>query len=96
MINRTWRKRSRRSSAPFLQESNRTRRQYAIGPCGDTPPPALSRTQSCGAPALPNAVIKMSNAAIATFVVVGGIVWGGFLLILMTAVGKESRKTDQG
>jgi hypothetical protein len=37
----------------------------------------------------------MSNAAIATFVVIGGIVWGGFLLILATAVGKESRKADQ-
>ena len=38
---------------------------------------------------------QMSNAAIATFVVIGGIVWGGFLLILATAVGKESRKADQ-
>jgi lipid-binding SYLF domain-containing protein len=40
-------------------------------------------------------VINMSNAAIATFVVIGGIVWGGFLLIVATAVGKESRKAAQ-
>jgi hypothetical protein len=44
----------------------------------------------------PNAVINMSAAAIATFVVIGGIVWGGFLLIVTTAVRKESRKADQG
>jgi len=37
----------------------------------------------------------MTPAAIATFVVIAGIVWGGFVLILTTAVGKESRKADR-
>jgi hypothetical protein len=40
-------------------------------------------------------VIDMSPAAIATFVVIGGIVWGGFLLILSMAVRHERRKADQ-
>jgi hypothetical protein len=44
----------------------------------------------------PNAVTNMSSAAIATFVIIGGIVWGGFLLIVTTAIRKESRKADQG
>ena len=34
----------------------------------------------------------MSSAAIATFVVIGGFIWGGFALILVIAVGKERRK----
>ena len=37
----------------------------------------------------------MSSSAIVTFVIVAGIVWGGFLLIVSTAVRKESRKVDQ-
>lgn len=38
----------------------------------------------------------MNSAAVVTFVVIAGIVWGGFLLIVATAVRKESRKADQG
>ena len=38
----------------------------------------------------------MSSSAIITFVVVAGLVWGGFLLIVSTAIRKESRKADQG
>lgn len=34
----------------------------------------------------------MGTAAIVTFVVIAGLVWGGFLLILATAIRKESRK----
>jgi len=68
----------------------------AVATCGRLPAPATSRTHSRGALVPPNAVIKMSSAAIATFVVIGGIVWGGFLLILTTAIRKESRKADQG
>jgi hypothetical protein len=36
----------------------------------------------------------MNSAAIATFVVIAGLVWGGFLLIIITAFRKESRKTE--
>jgi hypothetical protein len=38
----------------------------------------------------------MSSAAILTFGIVAGIVWGGFVLIVVTAVRKESRKARQG
>ena len=37
----------------------------------------------------------MSSSAIVTFVIIAGIVWGGLLLIVSTAVRKESRKVDQ-
>jgi hypothetical protein len=36
----------------------------------------------------------MNNAALLTFAVVAGLVWGGFLLIVVTAIRKESRKAD--
>jgi len=38
----------------------------------------------------------MNTAAIATFVVIAGIVWGGFVLIAVTAIRKESRKQGEG
>jgi hypothetical protein len=38
----------------------------------------------------------MDPAAIVTFVVIAGIVWGGFLLIATTAIRKESRKSGEG
>lgn len=34
----------------------------------------------------------MEPAAIVTLVLIGGFVWGGFLLILMTALRKERAK----
>lgn len=34
----------------------------------------------------------MEPAALITFVLIGGFVWGGLILILRTAVGKERRK----
>jgi len=37
----------------------------------------------------------MSSAALVTMVVVGGIVWGGFVLIAVAAVRKESRKSEE-
>lgn len=36
--------------------------------------------------------MRMNTAAIATFVLTGGFVWGGFLLILFTAAKKERGK----
>lgn len=38
----------------------------------------------------------MEPAAIVTFVVIAGVVWGGFLLIATTAVRKENRKSGEG
>lgn len=38
----------------------------------------------------------MEPAAVLTFVLVAGFVWGGFITILTTAVRKESRKTEKG
>ncbi len=38
----------------------------------------------------------MSLAGTITFIVVAGIVWGGFLLILVTAVRREGRKQREG
>ena len=39
----------------------------------------------------------MNTSAILTFVVIGGIVWGGLALIITTAFRKESqKKVDQG
>jgi hypothetical protein len=38
----------------------------------------------------------MNSAAILTFMVIAGLVWGGFLVIVMTAIRKERRKTGQG
>lgn len=35
---------------------------------------------------------RMNTAAIATFVLIGGFVWGGFLLILFTAAARERGK----
>lgn len=34
----------------------------------------------------------MAPAAILTLVLIGGFVWGGLILILTTAIRKESRK----
>ena len=38
----------------------------------------------------------MNTEALITFAVIAGLVWGGFLLIIITAFRKESRKTDEG
>jgi hypothetical protein len=39
----------------------------------------------------------MNTAALITFVVIAGLVWGGFLLIVSVAVRKERRKqVDRG
>jgi hypothetical protein len=38
----------------------------------------------------------METSAIITFVVIAGLVWGGFIAIVAIAVRKESRKTDKG
>jgi hypothetical protein len=38
----------------------------------------------------------METSAIITFVVIAGLVWGGFLAIIATAIRKESRKTEEG
>lgn len=37
----------------------------------------------------------MEPAAILTFVVIGGFVWGGLILILAKAVRKERRKAGE-
>lgn len=37
----------------------------------------------------------MSSSAILTFAIIAGVVWGGFLLIVVTAVRKESRKAHR-
>ena len=37
----------------------------------------------------------MNSAAVLTFVLIAGIVWGGFLIILLTAIRKESGKADR-
>lgn len=36
----------------------------------------------------------MSTSAVVTMVLIVGFVWGGFALALLTAVRKESEKTD--
>jgi hypothetical protein len=38
----------------------------------------------------------MAPAAILTLVLIGGFVWGGLILILTTAIRKESRKGRDG
>ena len=38
----------------------------------------------------------MEPAAIVTFLLVGGLIWGGLVLILATAVRKERRKGGEG
>lgn len=40
--------------------------------------------------------MRMNTSAIITLVVIAGIVWGGFLLITITALRKESRKAQRG
>ncbi len=37
----------------------------------------------------------MTPAAIVTFVLIAGFVWGGFVLILRKAIRMEARKTEQ-
>ena len=37
----------------------------------------------------------MNSSAILTFAIIAGVVWGGFLLIVVTAVRKESRKAHR-
>lgn len=37
----------------------------------------------------------MNAAAITTFVIIAGIVWGGFTLILVTAVRREAAKESE-
>ena len=39
---------------------------------------------------------RMNTSAIITFVVVAGIVWGGFIVIAVTALRKESSKPGEG
>ncbi len=36
----------------------------------------------------------MSTAAVLTFIVIAGIVWGGFIAIVTTAVRLEGRKRE--
>lgn len=36
----------------------------------------------------------MTTAAVLTFVVIAGIVWGGFIFIVATAVRHEGRKRE--
>lgn len=36
----------------------------------------------------------MNSAALLTFVVIAGIVWGGFVFIAVTAIRKENRKRE--
>jgi hypothetical protein len=38
----------------------------------------------------------MNTSAIVTFVVIAGIVWGGFTVIAVTALRKESGKPGEG
>jgi hypothetical protein len=38
----------------------------------------------------------MTTSAIITFVLIAGLVWGGFVFIITKAIRKESRKTDRG
>jgi hypothetical protein len=52
----------------------------------------LCRTRRSGVAQPPP--VSMNSAAIATFVVIAGLVWGGFLLIIITAFRKESRKRE--
>jgi hypothetical protein len=40
--------------------------------------------------------MTMETPAIITFGIIAGLVWGGFLFIIVTAIRKESRKADQG
>lgn len=59
--------------------------------------PATSRTRNSRGFASPRTRRIMNSSAVLTFVLIAGIVWGGFLLIVATAIGKESRKKkDQG
>ena len=37
----------------------------------------------------------MTPAAIITFVLIAGFVWGGFVLLLRKAIRMEARKTDR-
>ena len=92
-----------RSRPPNLQESNRVAGVESSGLAspartGQFPPRdrgALvpSDFQRQASVALP--VNDMNSAAVLTFVLIAGIVWGGFAIILMTAVRKESGKTDR-
>jgi hypothetical protein len=36
----------------------------------------------------------MSSTAVSTMIMILGVVWGGFVLILMTAIVKERGKTE--
>jgi hypothetical protein len=38
----------------------------------------------------------MNTEALITFAVIAGLVWGGFLLIIFTAVRRERGKSDEG
>jgi hypothetical protein len=40
--------------------------------------------------------MAMETSAIITFVVIAGLVWGGFFAIIAVAIRKEGRKTDEG
>lgn len=37
----------------------------------------------------------MNTSAVITFIAIAGIVWGGFLVIAITAIRKESRKAQR-
>jgi hypothetical protein len=37
----------------------------------------------------------MNSAAVITFVLIAGLVWGGAILIAMTAIRKEGRKAKE-
>jgi hypothetical protein len=40
--------------------------------------------------------MAMETSAMITFVVIAGLVWGGFCTIIAIAIRKEGRKSDEG
>jgi hypothetical protein len=44
----------------------------------------------------PQGATVMNSVALLTFVLIGGLVWGGLALIIATAMRKESRKAGEG
>jgi hypothetical protein len=54
------------------------------------------RADTCRQPTDRSNRKAMTTEAMVTFGVIAGLVWGGFLFIIITAFRKESRKTGEG
>lgn len=66
------------------------------GPSPGSRPPRRRPRRGGGAPPTSKGAADVSTTTVATMILILGFVWGGFALILATAVRREREKTGGG